>query len=388
MRAARACLLTALAVAPARGGENPGTTAAQILQQPLGARAVSMAGAFTAVADDSSALYYNPAGVSLIDSREVGFMYHKGIEGQSLEFISATTPLPFSGIVGEGYSALGAGLLLAQYGTIEVNRTAADGSLLSTENLSAGGDMVATLSYAERAARFEVSARKQEYVIDHFIGVSGKFIRSTLAERYSASSYAADLGYLGRVQDAGVSVGLAILNVGSRMRFIDHGDPLPMSFRGGVSFRPLLAELAVLPQEQSLLFSADGEYFLYERQWHVSLGMEYVLMRSYALRLGYQLHRDLAGMTVGFGGAWRNFRVDYGWAFNEDFSDTHRFSVTYRFGKVPAYKREFKRRPFIESMPEREDLQGLEEEVPRDLAPPRRPRRTVPQDRLPPGWIY
>lgn len=36
-----------------------------------GARALSMAGAFTAVADDGSAIYYNPAGISQIDGTSI-----------------------------------------------------------------------------------------------------------------------------------------------------------------------------------------------------------------------------------------------------------------------------------------------------------------------------
>jgi long-chain fatty acid transport protein len=36
-----------------------------------GARALSMGGAFTAVADDPSAVYYNPAGICQIDDSEI-----------------------------------------------------------------------------------------------------------------------------------------------------------------------------------------------------------------------------------------------------------------------------------------------------------------------------
>ena len=39
-----------------------GTTSASFLKIPIGSRAVGMGGAFVAVADDGSAIYYNPAG--------------------------------------------------------------------------------------------------------------------------------------------------------------------------------------------------------------------------------------------------------------------------------------------------------------------------------------
>src|SRR5579872_7225238 len=49
--------------------------AGDFLQIPVGSRALSMGGAFTAIADDESAFHWNAAGVSLVPDRLVGFMY-------------------------------------------------------------------------------------------------------------------------------------------------------------------------------------------------------------------------------------------------------------------------------------------------------------------------
>ena len=57
-RATILALLTAvIAVAPAHAG--PGTAA----DVPPGARATALGGAFTAIADDGNALFWNPAGL-------------------------------------------------------------------------------------------------------------------------------------------------------------------------------------------------------------------------------------------------------------------------------------------------------------------------------------
>jgi len=382
------CALVAARAAAVSAGENPGTTAAPVLQLPIGARAVGMGCAYTALSDDSSAMYYNPAGLSSLSHHEVAFMYMKGFEDQKLEHIAAAVPMPF-GLIGD-YATLGVSGLFSQNGTIEVNRTKADGSFLSQQTLSAGSDMVGAVSYSERVANMDVRAGKKDYRLDHLLGITGKMIRSTLAETYSASAAAFDLGYLLKAPEAGLSLGASLLNAGSKMTFVSVGDPLPLTTRFGAAFSPAIPE-TTLPASQSLTFAADGEYLMHEEQWHMNFGAEYSAWRNYAVRLGYRFHREAAGLTFGFGAAWRGLGIDYAWAMSDDLTDVHRFSVTYRFGKLTSRRRETQRRPFIEpeNIPESDDLQDIEQRRPESLDEPERPRRT-PSDRpkVAPGWIY
>jgi hypothetical protein len=375
-----------LAGTAGRCAQNPGTTAAPILQVPLGARAVGMGGAFTGLADDGSALYYNPAGLSALDSREFSVMVLKGWEDERVEHIQALTPVPW-GFVGD-YASLGASGLFAQHGDIEVNRTNADGSFMRADTIDAGGDVVASLGYSERVMNFEVRSWDREmYRVDNFLGISGKYIRSTLAQTYSASTVAGDIGYLIRIPDAGIGVGFSLLNLGPGMRFVSERDPLPVSARAGFSYSPRLPDSSQ-PGSQALIFCADSEYLPQERVWRANMGGEYTMWRTFSTRLGYQFNRDLMGLTFGFGVQWRGIHIDYAWALSEAVSDIHRFGLTYRFGRVPLRRREERRRPYIESMPEREDLQDIEERVPRSFDKPEEPRRNTPEKPAAPGWIY
>jgi hypothetical protein len=382
-------LAAILAAEPAFAAGNPGVTAAPILQMPVGARAVGMAGAFTGVADDATALYYNPAGLSNLTHREVTFMYLKAFADQNVEFIAGATPLQLPGLIGDGYSALATSVLFAQNGTIEVNRTNATGQLISSESLSAGSDFVATVGYSERVAHFEIPTRDQDITFHHYMGLSGKWIRSTLAEQYSASTFATDLGYFLRVPEWRLTGGFSVLNLGGDMTFIEEGDPLPLTLAVGLGYDPVLPDSFITRNDAALLVALDAEYLSRERQWQADFGLEYSMLRRHAVRLGYRFNRDIVGLTFGFGTAWRGIEFDYAWGLTSELSDTHRFSVTYRFGRVSAQRREKKKRPFIERMPDRDELRGIEEATPVQVDPPkRRPRRRPRRERVAPGWIY
>src|SRR5437773_2030847 len=97
------CLAISLALGMLGGrtslfASGPGTTSGELLKIPLGTRAIGMGEAFTALADDSSSLYWNPAGMSLMSQKEVTFMHSSLIEGIHYEHLAAVIP-------GDAYAA-------------------------------------------------------------------------------------------------------------------------------------------------------------------------------------------------------------------------------------------------------------------------------------------
>ncbi len=382
-------LTASLQVTPASAASNPGTTAAPVLQIPIGARAVGMGTAYTGVADDVSALYYNPAGLSNLNHREISFMYLRSFAEQNIEYFAAATPLTTAGFIGDGYAAMGTSLLLAQSGTIEVNTTNSTGQLTETKSVNAGSDFIASFGYSERVAHFEIPTKNEDVTFHHYMGLGGKWIRSSLADQYSASTIAADFGYFLRVPEWRMTSGLSLLNIGGDMAFVEEGDPLPVTARLGFAYDPILPDRWLSQRDQALLVSFDLEYLAKEEQYGGSIGLEYSFLRRHAARIGYRFNRDVVGMSFGFGTAWRGIEIDYAWALTSSLSDTHRFSFTYRFGRVAAQKREMKKRPFIERMPDRDELKGIEDQQPVPVDPPKRkPRRSPRRERVAPGWIY
>jgi hypothetical protein len=374
-----------LAAAPARGGQNPGSTSAPILQVPLGSRALGMGGAFTAVASDISALYYNPAGLSRLNAHEAAFTFFSGLSDDKVQHFAYGGPLPVSGISGNGYSSFGASMLFAQSGTIEVNRVNADGSLASSENISAGSDFVGAFGYAERVGTtpFDVSDGRS-YGINHFIGVSGKYVKSTLLQTYNAATFTADVGYLVNSPEAGVTFGMSALNLGGKLRYVEQDEPLPTMLRAGVAYQ------GAVPSLHNYTLALDGEYLSHEKIVHINAGYEYFWLKTYGARMGYQFLNDAMGFTMGLGFRWNSrLLFDYAWVMSRALSDSHRVTISYRFGGVAPAARARARRPFIERAPDREQFQDLDEKTPETFDRPASPRSAPRPDRGgAPGWIY
>src|SRR5512135_2880809 len=64
-----------------------GTSAAPFLELGVGARAMSLGQAFTALANDASTIYWNPAGMERLSASAVGFNYMDWIA--SMKFVNA-----------------------------------------------------------------------------------------------------------------------------------------------------------------------------------------------------------------------------------------------------------------------------------------------------------
>jgi hypothetical protein len=377
-----ALLLAPLAAAPARA-DNAGVTAAPVLQVPLGARALGMGGAFTAVATDASALQYNPAGLARLNAHELDFTYINGAGQTTLQNFSYAGPTPLTGISGNGDTTVAASILLSQSGSIQINQLNADGSLGPTSNVSAGSDLVLTGGYAERVGMTPFELKDASYNVDHYVGITGEYLRSTLVQTYHASTFAGNIGYMAHSSETGWSLGVAALNLGGKLKYLAQADPLPATIRAGVAWQ------GGVPSVHNVIADVDGEYLPNEKVWHIDAGVEYFWLKTYGIRMGYQFNEsDQGGLTIGVGYRWKGrILFDYAYDLGDTLGNAQRVTLSYRFGGVPPSVRGRQRRPFIEEAPEHEEMPDLEQKQPvSDDVQPRPVPRERPQGA--PGWIY
>lgn len=172
-----------------------GTTAANFLTIPVGARASAMGGAFIAIANDATTSYWNAAGLSRLTRNEFTVNTAEWLVGTNLNWIGLAFKFDEDNAIGISVNQL-------DYGEEQI--TTADQPNGTGEKWSAS-DLSINLSYSRN-------------LTDRFsIGGTVKYITQNIWNE-SASAFALDIGLLFYTQLEGLRLGMNISNFGSEMK--------------------------------------------------------------------------------------------------------------------------------------------------------------------------
>jgi hypothetical protein len=293
-----ALALVAMAAAPALAA---GTTALEFLKLGVGARAAGMGEAFVSVADDASASYWNPAGVSGRSGQEVLFNHVEWFQDIRLENASY--------VWGNETQGIGISATVLHVGNLEER--------------DASGTYLGDFRFFDNAIGLSYS---RQIVPSIRVGVTGKFLREQI-DRESAQTSALDAGVLVEIPATGFTLGASLANVGGGLKFIDQTDDLPTSFTVGGSYRVP----GVLPYVGGSTLAMDVRKTR-DADTSVRFGAEVGIAGIARYRVGYTTGIDGQDFGTGFGVNFERYRLDYAFVPSSfDLGDTHRFSLSLDF---------------------------------------------------------
>ncbi len=311
-----------------------GSAAATMLGIGVGARAEALGGAFVAIADDPSALYWNPAGITQIKSISLQVTKTDWFVNTDFSVLDLVVPLPSLG------SALGFHLAMLDYGENPVRTVFRPEGTGETYSAS---DFVAGLYFAMGITDRVSTSLGVKYFKQNIWHVSGSAVGFDLSILFQTPLEGLKLG--GMISNLGPEFGLSgrdltsIMDVDGRKPIFLNNDnvpinlatetyPLPLLFRFGIAYKYYLSENNSLTVATNLNHPSNNVET-------VDFGFEANIFNSFYLRAGYQsLFADAAenGLTLGAGINYKvldiaTFVVDYSWSDWGVLSSVNRFSI-------------------------------------------------------------
>jgi len=287
--------------------EKVGTYAAQFLKIGVSARATGMGSAFTAVANDASAAYWNPAGLVDVDGTVVAVHHTEWPADINLDYANYT----FSPTFIRGKVSLHArGLTMDPQVVRTIFRQNGTGEMFDA------GDMSFGLSYAR-------------YFTDKFsAGATVSWVHMGLADR-SVNTFVTDFGLQYRIGIRGMTLGMAVQNIGAEVNFDERASKMPTVFKVGLAVDTYNAGPHSVVTVGEFSRPSDNS----ERS---NFGLEYAYNQFMFLRTGYNLNYDADNFAAGAGIALQTSQstsidVDYSFVDMDALGGVHRVSLGFRY---------------------------------------------------------
>jgi hypothetical protein len=324
-----ALAVLALALPPARahaqaslGGQRAGTSSGTFLRIGVGARAVGLGETFVAVANDPSAIYWNPAGLASLQRREFAASHVEWPADVSYDHVTLVMP----------WNKVG-GSFAVQVGVLSTE-------MLETTELQPFGTG-RTFSYSDMVVGAAYARRWTDKLL---VGVGAKYVSEDLGSQVGGPKMHAVLYDMGSIFYLGIGsirIATSLSNFGSALkpsgrwtspvsgevREYDGFDP-PLMFRYGVAFEPIENPRQRLTTALEVNQPADNEQLL-------KAGVEWSWQRTFALRSGYNFRADELKFSAGagFAGQLRSMRgtVDYAFTDGGYLGAIHRMTLGVQF---------------------------------------------------------
>ena len=319
---------------------NESQAAVLLLLIEPGAKQAGMGEAYSAIADDASAGYYNPAGLAFQD-RNI-----KNLQFMHTNWLPALADDIYYEYLGYSQYAEGWGNFafnIVYFNLGEQSRTT-----------STSSDIVGKFHSFELVGTGSYGATMTDNLS---LGLTLKAIYSKLADQGQGeekgkgigTSFALDFGAMYKTPVNGLTLAATVHNLGPKISYIDvtQADPLPLNMVFGAAYIPMENEFnklsLVLDVYKPLVRRHGSPVEALIKGWYdennefeqidFKAGAEYVYNNFMALRAGYTYDKDgeLKSPTFGVGIIWDRMHVDIAYYAGRDnpMQDSMRFSFAY-----------------------------------------------------------
>ena len=275
---------------------NLGTSGAQFLQIPVGARAQGMVGAVVGTIDDASAVFWNPAGIAKVKNVEVFFSY---MDWFSL-FNHSAASLVYTN---EDFGSIAGSVIMFNTSEMEITTELEPNG---TDRYFDASDMALGITYAR-------------FLTDKFnVGVTFKYIYQQIWNE-SASGFAFDVGTQYTLDFQNLTIAMSMTNFGGDLQFegsdldINYSREdiypltritparltteefsLPLNFQIGISFDVFQADFVKMKADIDATHPNDNDEQLL-------IGTEFSFFDRFYLRGGYKYNDDEESFAFGAG---------------------------------------------------------------------------------------
>ncbi len=305
---------------PQLGNQRAGTSSLQFLKIGVGGRATAMGEAFVAVANDMTALYWNPAGLLQFKENGVQFSHTEWLVDLKHEFAGGIYRLGKNNVVGVSFTSL----------HTEPMEKTTEFQPTGTGEFFRFGDLAFGLTFARR------------FTEQFSFGITLKYVEETLAELkmhgfmfdlgtyywtgLSNSRFAVTISNFGPQVTPSGTVGL----VGGGTLSSFQSFPTPTIFRIGFAMDPIDTKKNKLTTSIQLNHPNDNAE-------NIDLGVEYAFKDMFFIRGGYKFNVESENYSGGVGVkvpiSIALASVDYSIANFKELGFTHRISVNLLLNK-------------------------------------------------------
>lgn len=277
----------------AEDGGRPGT----FLDFGASARSLAMGHAFTGVADDASAIYWNPSGLVQLKRRDAVLMYSALEQDTKFSALSYSQPTLRLGTFGFGMVSLESG---------SFDKRSATGQKVGSSDIRETGFL---LSHG-----FSLSSRLA-------LGSTVKVVRQKM-DVYSDTGFGLDAGLLWKLGSKW-QTGAAVTNlVAPSMKLRSETEKYPQDLKLGAQWMA----------SSKLLFALDLDQ-VQNGLTKINLGTQWIVAPLVALRAGMNKSELTAGLGLNLG----DWDLDYAFGLNNGISGEEKLGSSHRFGLHLAF---------------------------------------------------